>query len=104
MKRIEFHAEARTELIETARYYKAQQPGLGKRFLAAVRDGTQRIQTHPLLYRVVEEDSRGDLRQCRILRFPYGLIYRTKPDTIESIAVMHLHRRPGYWESRRGTD
>jgi len=80
MKRVAFHAEARSELLESARYYESQQSGLGRRFLAAVRDGAQRIQAHPLLYRAVEEDSSGDLRQCRILRFPYGLIYRTKPE------------------------
>lgn len=49
-----------------------------------------------LMYRVVE----ASIHQCRIIRFPYGIIYRLKEDQIEIIAIMHLHRRPGYWKMR----
>jgi hypothetical protein len=33
-------------------------------------------------------------------KFPYGLLYRIEPARIYIVAVMHLHRRPGYWRSR----
>jgi len=98
MKPVRFHPQARTELREAARYYSSQQPGLGRRFLSAVREAVDRVQGFPLLYRVIEDD----LRQCRVARFPYGLIYRMTTDHIEIIAVMHLHREPGYWRSRLG--
>jgi hypothetical protein len=29
-----------------------------------------------------------------------GLLYCVEPDRIYVVAVMHLHRRPGYWRSR----
>ncbi|MEW6356327.1 MAG: type II toxin-antitoxin system RelE/ParE family toxin [Planctomycetota bacterium] len=96
MKPVGFHPAAMAELFEAARYYESQQPGLGRHFFAAVREATNRIQTFPLLYRALE----GDIRQCRVPRFPYGLIYRPRPERIEIIAVMHLHRDPGYWKSR----
>lgn len=96
MKPVGFHPEAMAELFEAAEYYESEQAGLGKYFLFAVRDAINRVQTSPLLYHVVEDD----IRQCRTRRFPYGLIYRPKPDRIEIIAVMHLHREPGYWKSR----
>jgi plasmid stabilization system protein ParE len=96
MKPIGFHPHARSELLESARYYEAQRRGLARRFLTAVREATNRIQSFPLLGRVLEDD----VRQCRVSRFPYGLIYRVKEDGLEVIAVMHLHRRPGYWKSR----
>jgi len=96
VKPIGFHPEAGAELRACARYYESQRAGLGKRFLGAVRDATRRIQAFPLLCHVLE----GDIRQCRVLRFPYGLIYRPKQDRIEIVAVMHLHREPGYWKSR----
>jgi plasmid stabilization system protein ParE len=96
MTPIGFHPEARKELIESARYYEAQRPGLAKRFLAVVREATNRIQRFPLLGRALEDD----IRQCRVSRFPYGLIYRAKEDRLEIVAVMHLHRSPGYWKSR----
>jgi plasmid stabilization system protein ParE len=91
-----FHPEAQSELMESARYYESQQVGLGHRFLDAVAAALGRVQQHPQLYREVE----SGIRQCRVLRFPYGLIYRIKTDHLEIVAVMHLHRQPGYWRQR----
>jgi len=100
MKPIGFHPGARKELVESARYYEAQTSGLARRFLTAVREAINRIRSFPLSGRVLEDD----IRQCRVSRFPYGLIYRPKEDGLEIIAVMHLHRRPGYWKSRTAPD
>ena len=100
MSPVEFHPAARVELLQSARYYQAQSPGLGRRFAAAVRDAVHRIQEFPLLYPALE----ADVRRCRVLRFPYGVVYRAKPERIEVLAVMHLHRQPGYWKSRTGPD
>jgi len=91
-----FHPGARVEFLETALYYESQQTGLGRRFFEVVTETVRRIQAHPNMYRLV-----GDAwRQCRIPRFPFGIIYRVKNRRIEIIAVMHLHRRPGYWQKR----
>ncbi len=30
-------------------------------------------------------------------RFSYAVLYRAEPEQILLVAVMHLHRRPGYW-------
>jgi plasmid stabilization system protein ParE len=77
-------------------FYEEKQPGLGIRFLQKVEDAIVRIRTTPLLYRKID----SEIRKCRILRFPYGLIYRQKNGYIEIIAVMHLKRKPGYWKKR----
>lgn len=91
-----FHPEARMELLESVRYYESQRSGLGRRFLAAVTEAVGRIQAHPSRYRVVS----NSWRQCRIPRYPLGLIYRIRNRQIEIVAVMHLHRKPGYWQDR----
>jgi plasmid stabilization system protein ParE len=91
-----FHDEARREFRESARYYELQKDGLGSRFVDAVRDAITRIRSHPQLYREIEPG----VRQCRTPRFPYGIIYRVRNSTVEILAVMHLHRKPGYWKSR----
>jgi toxin ParE1/3/4 len=91
-----FHPEARAEFLEAVRYYERQQPGLGRRFLEAVTEAIRRIQAHPNMYRVVF----GTWRQCRVGRFPFGIIYQVAGRRIEIVAVMHLHRRPGYWQHR----
>jgi len=33
-------------------------------------------------------------------RFPYGIVYTTHGDDIFVVAVMHLHRKPDYWQTR----
>jgi len=91
-----FHPEALAEADVAATFYKAQQPELEVRFLEALNDTIVRIRSNPLMYRCVE----GNVRKCRILRFPYDVIYRAGEDRIEVIAVMHLRRQPGYWKSR----
>jgi toxin ParE1/3/4 len=96
MSLVSFHPEALNEFLESARYYESQQPNLGHRFVDAVREAIHRIAAHPLLYHVVE----GNVRQCQVLRFPYGIIFRVKADRIEIVAVMHLRRQPGYWKER----
>lgn len=96
MKPIGLLPEARLELLESLGHYEAQRNGLGSRFLEAVADSLDRIRRHPEAFREIE----AGCRQCRVLRFPYGLVYRLRAEHIEIIAVMHLHRRPRYWEGR----
>ncbi|MBI4586717.1 MAG: type II toxin-antitoxin system RelE/ParE family toxin [Planctomycetes bacterium] len=97
MKTFGFHSEARAEFQEAAFYYESQQEGLGRRFVDAVWEAAQKVIDRPLLYREIEPG----IRQCRVPRFPFGVIYRLKEETIEILAVMHLRRKPGYWKSRK---
>ena len=43
---------------------------------------------------------KGRFRRCLVHRFPYGVIYAVEDDVVYVAAVMHLKRKPGYWESR----
>jgi plasmid stabilization system protein ParE len=96
MKPCWFHPEALVEADEAAAFYKEQQPNLEVRFLEALNDAISRIRRNPLIYGRIK----GEVRKCRILRFPYGIVYRISNDRIEVIAVMHLRQRPDYWKSR----
>ena len=96
MKSVRFHPEAEAEMIDAAAWYEAQQAGLGKRFLACVQEALNRIQLNPGLYAVIEQD----VRPCLTKVFPFGVLFRIRPETIEITAVMHLHRDPGYWKDR----
>jgi hypothetical protein len=43
-------------------------------------------------------------RECHKLnfrRFPYAVVYSRLGDVIYVKAVMHLHRRPFYWQHRK---
>lgn len=96
MKPYYFHPEALEEADQAIRFYEERQSGLGTRFLDALEDAIARIQRHPRLYQTVS----GNIRKCRVLRFPYGVIFRDQTDRIEIIAVPHLKRKPGYWKTR----
>lgn len=93
---IRWHEEGRQEADATAAFYKEKQSDLQVRFLDSLQDALGRIQRHPRIYRKVE----GEIRKCRLPRFPYGVIYRLQADCIEVIAIMHLRQSPGYWKGR----
>jgi plasmid stabilization system protein ParE len=94
--KLRWHGEARAEADAAAAFYNEKQAGLAQRFLDDIEEALHRIQRHPYAYRLIE----GDIRKCRVTHFPYGIIYRTRTDTIEIITVMHLRRSPGYWKQR----
>jgi plasmid stabilization system protein ParE len=91
-----WHGEARAEADAATAFYDEKQPGLAQRFIDHLEDALRRIQRHPQAYRQVE----GDIRRCRVLHFPYGVIYRVRSDFIEIVAIMHIRRSPGYWKQR----
>ncbi len=96
MKPVRFHPEAEAEMMSAAMFYETQQKDLGKRFLASVQDALNRIQVNPLLYQEIEDG----VRRCLTMTFPFGVVFRIMPDQYVIIAVMHLHRDPGYWKNR----
>jgi len=96
MRTVRFHAEAEAEMLDAVAYYGAQREHLGERFLAAVQDALNRVKINPLLYEVVELD----VRRCLTKTFPFGVLFRNRPDEIIVLAVMHLHRDPDYWKGR----
>jgi plasmid stabilization system protein ParE len=96
--RVLWHREARIEADEAASFYGGRQPGLDRRFLDILEDALHRIRRRPNMYPKVE----GDIKKCRLPRFPYGVIYRTRSETVEILAIMHLKREPGYWKARSG--
>jgi len=96
MKTVKFHPDAEAEMIEAAAYYEAQQPDLGRRFLASVQDAINRILFNSNLYPVVELD----VQRCLTKTFPFGVLFREMPSKIVIMAIMHLHRDPDYWKNR----
>ena len=81
---------------EAARYYERRSPGLGTAFVAEVERCTAAIVEHPEMSPIVM----GTIRWRLIQRFPYGLLYRVRPEHVHILAVMNLKRRPAYWIGR----
>ena len=91
-----FHSEADQELLEAVQFYESREPGLGGRFLDGVESTIDSILENPEQFGVLD----GDIRVAQLRRFPYGILYSIESNEILIVAVMHLHRRPGYWIHR----
>ncbi|MGH7430173.1 MAG: type II toxin-antitoxin system RelE/ParE family toxin [Candidatus Methylomirabilaceae bacterium] len=91
-----FLPPAEEEMIAAACYYESQSKGLGTDFLAEVQRTLVTITAHPKAAPRVKKD----IRRRLLRRFPFGVLYSIRDSEIVILAVMHLHRRPGYWQDR----
>jgi len=96
MKPVEYHPHARSEMIDSALFYDGRNPGLGERFLAAVKSTETGICKYPLWGQPYEFGT----RKQRVKKFPFVLIYREYPSFIIIMAVAHFSRKPDYWMTR----
>ena len=94
--RVVLDPAAAAELREAAVFYEDCREGLGLEFLTNVEAALDAIARRPDLWRRLK----GRFRRCLVHRFPYGVIYAVEDDVVYVAAVMHLKRKPGYWESR----
>jgi len=94
--RIVSHPEADQELEAAALWYEERQPGLGDDFLDEFTTTLRRIAAEPERWRKI----RGENRKLNFNRFPYAIIYSVGTDALFLKAVMHLHRRPFFWQDR----
>jgi plasmid stabilization system protein ParE len=94
--KIVFHPEPYEEMIESARFYEERDDGLGMRFLEAVEDTMRRIRQFPYAGPV----ERASIRKQFVSGFPFTVLYEIQKDRIYIAAVMHQHRKPGYWRKR----
>lgn len=92
----DFHPEARNEYREAAAFYEKSRSGLGATFTLEVEATIDRIVQSPASWPLVDQD----VRRCLSRVFPYGILYTIEVDKVLIVAVMHLHRRPGYWRER----
>ena len=91
-----FHPHAEKELEEIERHYDEMRVALGDRFRAEIESTIARILRFPTGWQPLSEV----VRRCRLISFPYGIIYRFKDDEIRILAIMHQRREPRYWTYR----
>ena len=96
MKPVVLSPAAEEEMLISARYYESTQSGLGDQFLDEMLRTGARITEHPEAWPIIS----GKIRRCLFNRFPFGLIFRIEVERIYVLAVMHLKRKPNYWNHR----
>jgi toxin ParE1/3/4 len=93
-----FHPEALAEYEDAARYYASCQIGLEHRFITAVEYAIAQIVATPERWPLLDDVIRRYLTRV----FPYAVLYSIEQDYLLILAVMHSHRKPGYWRDRVG--
>jgi plasmid stabilization system protein ParE len=94
VKQYRFLTPALLEVEAASQFYESNRPELGSEFLDEIDATIQRILANPLAWQQLE----GEIRRCRLRRFPYGIIYTPLgDDSILIISVMHLRRQPAAW-------
>ena len=91
------HPQAEKELDAAAEYYESRQPGLGLEFVEEVYTTIARICDFPEAWSLLSKRT----RRCLMNRFPYGVVYEVRAESVRIIAVANLQRRPDYWRGRK---
>jgi plasmid stabilization system protein ParE len=91
-----FHPEAEAEFLAAVDWYEERSAGLGAGFAAEIHAAIQRAVMMPMAWPAVDKETRRVLAS----RFPYGVLYVPRGQSILILAVMHLRRHPDYWRER----
>jgi len=77
---------------------ESSEPGPGYQFAIEIVAAVERIKTNPGMWPILDHQ----IRRCLVHRVPYGVIYSVdeQRSQVLILAVMHLHRQPGYWSGR----
>ena len=95
---VRWHREARSRLTRQ-RFYREGSHASTNGFSTSWKTPSTEFAASRKMYPKVE----GDIHKCKLPRFPYGVIYRTKPGDGRNFLRSWpdaSKRRPGYWQSR----
>jgi toxin ParE1/3/4 len=90
--------EALDELHEAAEWYEGKRPGLGVAFVEAIDRTLGRVLELPSSFPLIMK--RPPVQRALVRKFPYAVVFITRPDAIHVIAYTHAKRRPLYWAHR----
>lgn len=96
MKTVSVHPEAEAETEGAFEWYWARSERAALGFNAELRDAFNTLQESP---QACAPYGRGT-RRVLLHRYPYFIVFRELPRTIQILAVAHAKRRPGYWRGR----
>ena len=94
---LKIQPEARQDIQQAIRWYNSQQPGLGRKFHQAVKQGFDSLKLNPFF------QVRYDSTRCLPLKtYPYMIHFTLEEDTQRIIvqAVFSTHDDPDKWSAR----
>ena len=97
MKSIRLAALAVDDLRDAVQWYEQQRAGLGGEFAQQTDRLLSKMAENPLQFPVVHRD----VRRALVRPFPYGIFFRDLGSILRIVAIVHLHRHPSTWRTRR---
>jgi len=91
-----FQPIAECDVEDAVRWYDDQRAGLGDDFILDLEERCAHIAEHPEMYRCLT----GSVRRVVLQGFPYVVLYRVFPDSIEILGVMDSRRHPARAKQR----
>ena len=85
--RVHWTDNAIAHLVDIYEYIAHDSPIYAKRVIDIITRRSEQIAIFPMSGRSVQEYEADDIRE--IIQNPYRIIYRTKPDQIDVLAVIH---------------
>jgi len=93
---LRFHPLASDETEAAREWYFQRNPVVAELFLLELDAAVEAVGATPDAWPRVNRR----FRRYIMKRFPFSLVYWTRDDEVEVVAVAHHRRRPGYWSTR----
>ena len=92
----EYHLEAIHEARAAYQWYAERSQRAADGFIDELDRAEELVRGHPQIAGGYYHGTR-----CwKLRRYPFGLVYIERDDTVFCVAVAHLKRKPGYWKDR----
>jgi plasmid stabilization system protein ParE len=88
--------QALAEAEDAARWYADRSPTAAAAFVEELERAVAAIERAPETWPPYDHGTRRFLLQ----RFPYSVVYQVTRTQLIVVAIVHAHRRPGYWKGR----
>ena len=86
--------EAHQDTIEAYNYYEKKATGLGERFLEALHQRYSEISENPTFYSYIDEDPMKILRDVKLKKFPFVVVYEILENEVVIYAVHNTWKHP----------
>ncbi len=94
--KLRIRAAAEEDIQDAYNYYETCQKGLGRDFILCIESALEKISKNPDHYPVVHRR----IHRILVKRFPFGIFFIVKENTLIVLAVLHASRNPRRWKAR----
>jgi toxin ParE1/3/4 len=94
---LELHPQVVREARAIRLWYRRRSPAAAIGFIAELDRAVDAILRGPDVYAEYLHGTRRYVMQ----RYPFSVIFRSRPSSILVVAIAHSKKRPGYWWRRR---